>query len=94
MQGVRPSRATNGSAITDAVRRRDWTGARYALAERLAMVADATDCARDLKGLARELIAAIDKAELDEARQAAEGDTPLARILSMVDNDEYLRAAE
>lgn len=93
MQGVRPSKATNGHAIADAVRQRDWMQARLALAERLAVAADATDSARDLKGIARELIAALDRCELDQARSASEIDTPLARILSMADSDEYLSVA-
>lgn len=92
MQGVKPSRATNGHRIAEAVRGKDWTRARLALAERLAVAADATDSARDLKGIARELIAAIDRCELDAARDAAENDTPLARILALADTDDGLTA--
>lgn len=82
MQGQSPRYAEDGP-IQGAVEARDWRAARLALAEKLAKAADATDSARDVKAIAHELVPVLDRCEADQhAADAANADTPLARILA------------
>lgn len=91
MQGQSP-RHPEAGPITQAVEARDFRAARLALAEKLARAADATDSARDIKSIARELVAVLDKCEADiYAADAVDADTPLARILAKA-TDTGLRA--
>ena len=85
MKGQSPRYAEQGP-ISQAVEARDFRAARLALAEKLARVADATDSARDIKAVARELATVLDRCEADKHATDAEGrDTPLARLLAEAD---------
>lgn len=82
MQGQAP-RYAEGGPIQNAVVARDWHAARLALAEKLAKAADATDSARDIKAIAHELLAVLNRCEADQyTAEAANSDSPIARILT------------
>lgn len=82
MRGVSISRTPTDGTISEAVREKDWPAARLAMAARLAEAADATDSARDLKSIARSLTPLLDRCEADQLIEAAQGETPLARIVA------------
>jgi len=80
MNGVSPSNMPAGP-ITQAVTGKRWDEARQAIAEKLARCLDATDSARDVKGIARELVAVLSATELDDRAQRATEESPLAALL-------------
>ena len=85
MNGISPTRVPKGP-IAEAVERKDWPAARLELAKKLAQTVDATDSARDVKGVARELVSVMAACEIDDRIGDAD-DTPLARILAQADYD-------
>ena len=92
MNGISPSALPDGP-ITEAVAGKDWPAARQAIAEKLARCLDATDSARDVKGLARELVSVLDSTELDQRANIAIEESPLAALLREADEQDKEIAA-
>lgn len=69
-------------SVEDALQRGDYDEAERLVALKLARAFDATNSARDLKAIARELrLAMNDMQQTEQANQ----DTPLAEILAMAE---------
>ena len=83
MNGVSPKDVEQGPIYT-AVKAHDWQKARQELAEKLARTCDATDSARDIKAVARELTAVMAQCEVDDRLSGGE-ESPLALILARAD---------
>ena len=83
MNGVSPKELPDGP-IYEAVHGHDWPRARQELAEKLARTCDATDSARDIKAVARELTAVMAQCEVDDRLSGGE-ESPLALILARAD---------
>ena len=83
MNGVSPKELPDGP-IYEAVHSHDWQKARQELAEKLARTCDATDSARDVKAVARELVNVMSQCEVDD-RITSNEETPLSLILARAD---------
>ena len=73
--------------VEQAIIENDYPAARKAMAVRLARMFDNTDSARDVKALSISLAPLVERCEQDfNATSDEKADTPLNRIMDMVDD--------
>ena len=85
--GVSPT--LNSTDLGGAIRDGDWVRARRLMAIRLGEVFDQTDSARDLKAISMSLTPLMAQCEVDDQRESASTDTPLATLMAEADEQGF-----